>query len=107
MTNTQEKLISVREFRMWLEGVEEMQPDDWTPNHIQWKRIREKINNIDVNDIPVQQHLVYNQPTFTPQPSPQPLTIPRPDPIPIQLSTSGLPVPPPIVTGKQIGRAHV
>lgn len=47
MASNTEKTISVREFRMWLQGVEEMQDDDWTPSPQQWKRIRDKINNID------------------------------------------------------------
>lgn len=38
--------ISVREFRAWLSGVEEMQPDGWSPDAGQWKKIREKINTL-------------------------------------------------------------
>jgi len=30
----------------WLEGVECMQPDDWTPTPDQWKMIRETIGNL-------------------------------------------------------------
>jgi hypothetical protein len=41
------KKISVREFRMWLQGVEEMQDEGWTPSTQQWTRIREKIDLID------------------------------------------------------------
>jgi hypothetical protein len=41
------KKISVREFRMWLQGVEEMQEDGWTPSTQQWSRIREKIDLIE------------------------------------------------------------
>ena len=41
------KQISITEFQMWLEGVEEMQDDDWTPDARQWKRIRAKIDAID------------------------------------------------------------
>lgn len=47
MADNTEKPISVREFRMWLQGVEEMQDDDWTPSPQQWKRIRQKINSIN------------------------------------------------------------
>lgn len=62
MASNTEKTISVREFRMWLQGVEEMQDDDWTPSPQQWKRIRDKINNIDGNAATV------TKPTPAPQP---------------------------------------
>lgn len=39
--------LSISDFRMWLEGVEEMQPADWSPDANQWAKIREKINCID------------------------------------------------------------
>jgi hypothetical protein len=42
--------LSVREFRMWLQGVEEMQGDDWSPSPLQWAKIRNKIDNIQ--DLP-------------------------------------------------------
>ena len=42
-----EKKISMKEFRMWLQGVEEMQADDWVPDARQWQRIREKIDSVD------------------------------------------------------------
>ena len=38
---------------MWLEGVEEMQEEAWIPDTKQWKRIREKIDQIDSNTGPV------------------------------------------------------
>lgn len=61
------KKLSLNEFRAWLSGVEEMQSDDWTPDHTQWRRIRAKIDEIvegrgggnfstsssDVNDEPM------------------------------------------------------
>ncbi len=43
---SEQKIITVKEFKMWLEGVEEMQEENWTPDARQWTRIREKINNI-------------------------------------------------------------
>lgn len=49
MSNT----ITIKEFKMWLMGVEEMQSPDWTPDHNQWKVIRAKINLIDTNEAPV------------------------------------------------------
>jgi hypothetical protein len=42
----QNKKLSLNEFRAWLSGVEEMQSDDWTPDPTQWRRIREKIEDI-------------------------------------------------------------
>lgn len=38
--------LTLNEFRAWLSGVEEMQSDDWTPDHTQWRRIRSKIDEI-------------------------------------------------------------
>lgn len=37
---------TLREFRAWLEGVEELQPDNWAPNREQWARIRARIDGI-------------------------------------------------------------
>ena len=55
--------ITVKEFRMWLQGVEEMQDSAWVPNPTQWARIREKINTIEETEptpvhaaAPVQYH---------------------------------------------------
>ena len=36
--------ITVKEFKMWLQGVEEMQDEDWSPTYTQWVKIREKID---------------------------------------------------------------
>lgn len=43
----EDKKITVKEFKMWLAGVEEMQPEDWTPDGRQWQRIRDKIDTIE------------------------------------------------------------
>lgn len=40
------KSITIKEFKMWLQGVEEMQDTGWTPNATQWQRIRDKISQI-------------------------------------------------------------
>lgn len=42
-----QKTSTLVEFRAWLEGVEEMQGDDWVPTTEQWKRIRNKIDSIE------------------------------------------------------------
>lgn len=47
--------ITLAEFKAWLQGVEDMQPANWSPNTEQWKRIREKIDHIDEYDVPVVQ----------------------------------------------------
>jgi hypothetical protein len=53
--------ITINEFRMWLEGVEEMQAVGWVPDERQWRRIREKIN--EIIDVP-------QQPKYTAPPVP-------------------------------------
>lgn len=46
--------ITVKEFHMWLEGVEEMQAEGWSPDKRQWDRIREKINQLETTQaVPV------------------------------------------------------
>lgn len=46
MTEQIRNRMTIQEFRYWLEGVEEMQPDDWSPDSRQWARIREKLETI-------------------------------------------------------------
>lgn len=36
-----------QDFLMWLQGVEDMQPDGWSPDQRQWEKIREKMRSID------------------------------------------------------------
>lgn len=43
---TRKKKQTLAEFRAWLSGVEELQPEGWAPDAAQWVLIREKINNI-------------------------------------------------------------
>ena len=40
------KRVTLNEFRSWLEGVEELQADEWAPTKEQWKLIRVKIDSI-------------------------------------------------------------
>lgn len=63
------KKISVEQFRAWLEGVEEMQPDGWTPNDEQWKRIRQKIDMIE-EEVVVEERIVSQQ-SYAPPPQQQ------------------------------------
>lgn len=44
-----EKVISVLEFKNWLEGVLDFQDENWTPNLDQWQKILQKINSLDVS----------------------------------------------------------
>jgi len=37
---------TLKEFRAWLMGVEELQPEGWSPNRDQWKLIRARIDGI-------------------------------------------------------------
>lgn len=61
MSNKDETL-TIAQFEAWLEGVEEMQPDDWTPSEAQWKRIRAKIAKLceDMEKQPLHGHHVPN-----------------------------------------------
>jgi hypothetical protein len=52
----EDRQITVSEFLMWIEGIEEMSEDDWSPNPSQWKKIRQKINtmvNVPYNPQPI------------------------------------------------------
>lgn len=63
-----DKQITIKEFKMWLQGVEEMQEDGWTPDAKQWARIRSKIQAIDETEhtsTPVS----YNRPQYASVPA--------------------------------------
>lgn len=40
------KKQSVKEFKAWLEGITEFQPQDWCPSAEQWSTIKDKIGNL-------------------------------------------------------------
>lgn len=86
-----ENTITIKEFRMWLQGVEEMQDAAWVPNPTQWRRIREKIDTI-VDAEPVQQQAPIQQaPQQVNYGYPVPPTgIPLGNDIPVQAGPSGL-----------------
>jgi hypothetical protein len=65
------KTITVREFRYWLQGVEEMQDEHWTPTSSQWAKIREKIDSI--TDV---------EPQSAPTPTPAPVRYAAPAMVP-------------------------
>lgn len=71
------KKQTLAEFKAWMEGVEELQPDDWCPNAEQWKTIREKIKGIveekvigDTSKNSSQNTNTASTPVFQPQPMP-------------------------------------
>lgn len=63
--------LTIAEFKQWLSGVEDMQPDNWTPDATQWAKIRSKIDCLvepedqPIVNIPQVQHqpAPYYQPT--------------------------------------------
>lgn len=55
--------LTVSEFRYWLSGVEEMQPDDWCPSKQQWDKIRDKIDQLEVTQ-PVMVQPQIDQPIY-------------------------------------------
>lgn len=55
------KKVTYGEFLAWLEGVESMQPVDWTPNHDQWKVIREKLSTVKP-DVEIRETVVEAEP---------------------------------------------
>jgi len=82
-----QRRISLTDFKSWLQGVEDMQENGWVPSATQWKKIREKIDSIEVttiqNNVPTGPQ--YRAPT-TPIPAQasafdgQPFPIPTPSP---------------------------
>jgi hypothetical protein len=105
MSVEQIETISLNDFRSWLQGVEDMQDDNWTPTSTQWIKIRQKIDCIE------QQASLPNPPVYptgvrtasfqSPQPSiMEQQFIPAPAPMPFPSPTTGrvstfIPPPPP------------
>lgn len=98
----QPKPLTVKEFRIWLQGVEEMQEANWTPSPSQWKRIREKLELVNdaqpVGLKPVGPVYRNNEPPMLPPGFPVPPMYANPgagDPPPAAAGPSSLaPVPP-------------
>lgn len=67
MSEATQQKISLKDFKSWLQGVEDMQEEGWTPSPTQWKKIREKIDQIQETVITVPQSPQPYQPA-TPQP---------------------------------------
>lgn len=82
-TTKKKNSISMDQFRSWLEGVEDMQPADWTPDQEQWRRIREKIDLVDVT---ITDQTAYTQ--STPMQRNQPVaSLPTIPPLPPRVAT--------------------
>lgn len=65
-----DKKISFQEFKAWLQGVEEMQDEGWSPTPVQWQKIKEKLGQIDLSAqlvAPRPANVEY-RPTFVPPP---------------------------------------
>lgn len=74
--------MTLEQFRAWLCGVEDMQEIDWTPSPSQWKKIRDKLDEIDGGSQPTTNSVVYRPPqTNVPLFEPAPSLLPRVDPV--------------------------
>jgi len=60
------KKMTLIQFQAWLEGVEEMNPEDWCPTADQWKLIRNKIKTIIETVVEAPTNSAPNISTFTP-----------------------------------------
>ena len=54
--------ISLSEFRSWLQGIEDMQDEGWSPDASQWIKIKQKISQIE-EDSEVELEVVASTPT--------------------------------------------
>lgn len=81
--STENKKITLSEFKSWIDGVEDMMVDGWIPDARQWERIRSKINDIEEKSVVIRQE--------------QPTPVVKIDPPPLQYATypSGPVSPPP------------
>lgn len=53
--------LSIREFKVWLDGLCSFNADDWTPNLDQWTLIKNKLMNLKENNQPTYpQNTTYN-----------------------------------------------
>jgi len=58
----EDKLVTIRDFKVMMEGMDMVLGDDWTPTDAQWKRIREKIDAmIDTAERPATITRVYDR----------------------------------------------
>jgi len=76
------KKQTLNEFKAWLEGVEELQTDNWAPDKAQWDKIRTRIENIKPDELTIQpagrppENPMFATPTPMPMPAPAPMLRP-------------------------------
>ena len=114
MARKRTKKQTLNEFRAWLNGVEELQPEDWAPDAAQWKLIREKINNISEPrdssvDTATLTKLIESLGTASPRPnaSPNPYPGPYAGGHPPNPQAAGIPPPPPPPAGVPAGPVEI
>ncbi len=71
---------SLKEFRAWLQGVEELQEENWSPSRDQWVLIRDKIDGI-AEEKPAVVNQVVAPNNMQPQPARLPASITPPPPV--------------------------
>jgi hypothetical protein len=49
--------ITISEFKAWLEGITDLQGEEWSPNPEQWKKIKSKLFSIEGFDLPVERQI--------------------------------------------------
>lgn len=65
MATKRKKKITYSQFLSWLEGVEDMQESEWSPDATQWKRIRDKLDSVIPDEVEIE--VVSNvRPNFIP-----------------------------------------
>ncbi len=62
-TRKRKQKQTLKEFKAWLQGVEELQPEGWGPNAEQWTLIRNKIDGITEEKKVVEKVVSTAQPT--------------------------------------------
>ena len=86
-TRKRKQKLTLSEFRAWLQGVEELQSDEWCPNLEQWRLIRDKINGIVTEKVVVETTPVVNRPHYQQPTNVNPAALPAPAP-----AVGGVPV---------------
>jgi hypothetical protein len=90
------KEYTLAEFKAWLEGIEELQPNNWAPDAGQWKVIRDKLMNI-IEEEPAPVEVVNNPIPAGPIPRnsamPMPAMPATPPPAVSSLPPVGMPEP--------------
>lgn len=62
------KTVNAREIKAWLRGIQEFQPEGWTPSAEQWATIREKIFLLEEPDTSDSGHNYVEEVRYAPTP---------------------------------------